>query len=133
FDQVAKTVAEGDFHLAYQPIVSLHDGALSHYEALARFEPSATAETVKLVEQMGLADSFDLAVALKTLSALKDEKDKSVCFAFNVSGATVANPESCGMLAGFLASERALAKRVLVEITETAEIAHPEAGAQGSP
>lgn len=129
FNEAAAAVADGDFHLAYQPIVSLHDGRLAHYEALARFETSA-GETVKLVEQMGLADSFDLAVALKTLAALKDEKDKSVCFAFNVSGATLSQPDSFAMLAGFLASERALAKRVLIEITETAEIADLDAAAK---
>ncbi|HWA89387.1 MAG TPA: EAL domain-containing protein [Rhizomicrobium sp.] len=130
FDALAATVADGDFHLAYQPVVSLRDGALSHYEVLARFEPSGTAETIRLVEQMGLADPFDLSVALKTLSVLKSEKDSNFRLAFNVSGATIANPESAGMLAGFLAGEKALAGRVLIEITESAEIADLDAAAK---
>jgi EAL domain-containing protein (putative c-di-GMP-specific phosphodiesterase class I) len=119
--RLTNTVAEGSFSLAYQPIHALKDGALSHYEALARFKPSETAETIKLVEQLGIANSFDLAVALKAIAALKETGGTSI--AFNVSGATIAAPESFGMLAGFLARERRFAPRLLVEITETAEIA----------
>jgi EAL domain-containing protein (putative c-di-GMP-specific phosphodiesterase class I) len=126
--QLTNTVAEGSFTLAFQPIHALADGTLSHYEALSRFQPSETGETVKLVEQLGIANSFDLAVALKAIAALKESSWASI--AFNVSGATIASPESFGLLAGFLARERKLASRLLVEITETAEIADLVAAGQ---
>ncbi len=119
--ELTNTVADGSFSLAFQPIHALKDGSLSHYEALSRFKPSETGETIKLVEQMGIANSFDLAVALKAIAALKESSWASI--AFNVSGATIASPESFGLLAGFLARERKHASRLLVEITETAEIA----------
>jgi EAL domain-containing protein (putative c-di-GMP-specific phosphodiesterase class I) len=118
---LSHTVAEGSFTLAYQPIHAFKDGSLSHYEALARFNPSGTAETIRLVEQLGIANALDLAVALKVLAALKETPPVSI--AINVSGATLSSAESFGLLAGFLARERKLAPRLLIEITETAEIA----------
>jgi EAL domain-containing protein (putative c-di-GMP-specific phosphodiesterase class I) len=75
-----------------------------------------------MVEQLGMAASFDLAVALKVIAAVQAEKDKSVHVAINLSGHTIASPESFSLVAGFLARHRALAPRLLIEITETAEI-----------
>jgi EAL domain-containing protein (putative c-di-GMP-specific phosphodiesterase class I) len=124
--EVARTVDAGNFAMAYQPIRSLQTGELSHYESLVRFEANKTAETVTMVEQLGMAASFDLAVALKVIAALQLEADKSVCVAVNLSGHTIASPQSFGLIAGFLARYRALAPRLLIEITETAEIADIE-------
>ncbi|HTT99720.1 MAG TPA: EAL domain-containing protein [Rhizomicrobium sp.] len=119
---VAQTVNAGNFAMAYQPIVSLRTGELSHYESLVRFEANKTAETVTMVEQLGMASSFDLAVTLKVIAALTAEKDKSLRVAVNLSGHTIASPQSFGLIAGILARHRALASRLLIEITETAEI-----------
>jgi len=123
---ITKTVTDGHFEMAYQPIKSLKNNALSHYESLARFEANKTAETVTMVEQLGMAASFDLAVALKVIAAVEAEKDKSVHVALNLSGHTIASPESFALIAGFLGRHRALAPRLLIEITETAEIADLE-------
>jgi EAL domain-containing protein (putative c-di-GMP-specific phosphodiesterase class I) len=119
---ITQAVSAGNFEMAYQPIKSLKNGAMSHYESLVRFEANKTAETVTMVEQLGMAASFDLAVALKVIAAVQAEKDRSVHVAINVSGHTVASPESFGLVAGFLARHRALAPRLLIEITETSEI-----------
>lgn len=119
---ITQTVTAGNFEMAYQPIKSLKNGALSHYESLVRFEASKTAETVTMVEQLGMAASFDLAVTLKVIAAVQAEKDKSVHVAINLSGHTIASPQSFGLVAGFLARHRALAPRLLIEITETSEI-----------
>ena len=120
---LTQTVADGSFSLAYQPIQSLKTDVVSHYEALARFAPGETGETIAFVESLGIAGALDLAVALKALEAVEAEKEKSVAIAFNVSGHTIASPASFGLLAGYLTRKRALAPRVLIEITETAEIA----------
>jgi len=121
---LTQTVAEGDFALAYQPIVNLKTGAVSHYEALARFSEGAnTGEIIGFAEALGIADAFDLAVAIKLISYLAKKETGNACVAFNLSGRTIASPPAFGMLAGFLARHRSLAPRVLIEITETAEIA----------
>jgi EAL domain-containing protein (putative c-di-GMP-specific phosphodiesterase class I) len=119
---MTRTVGEGAFEIAYQPICDLAGKKISHYEALARF-PNAegTANTVKFIEALGIANVFDLAVASKILSLV--EQHSGAHIAFNVSGATIASPSSFGMLAAILAKGRKLAPRILIEITETAAIA----------
>ena len=122
---MTRTVGEGAFEIAYQPICDLASGKLSHYEALARFSnPEGTQATVAFIEALGIANSFDLAVASKVLSVVEQQRDIHV--AFNVSGATIAAPASFGMLAAILAKGRRLAPRVLVEVTETATISDLE-------
>jgi len=122
---MTKTVGEGAFEIAYQPISDLASGKVSHYEALARFpNPEGTQETVKFIEALGIANVFDLAVASKVLDLVEEQSHVHV--AFNVSGATIASPSSFGMLAGILTKRRKLAPRTLIEITETAAIADLE-------
>jgi len=122
---MTKTVGEGAFDIAYQPISDLATGKVSHYEALARFSnPEGTQETVKFIEALGIANAFDLAVASKVLSLVEQQSGTHI--AFNVSGATIASPSSFGMLAAILAKGRKLAPRLLIEITETAAIADLE-------
>jgi EAL domain-containing protein (putative c-di-GMP-specific phosphodiesterase class I) len=122
---MTKTVGEGAFEIAYQPICELSTGKVSHYEALARFStPEGTQATVAFMEALGIVNSFDLAVASKVLSLLDQQRDVHV--AFNVSGATIATPASFGMLGAILAKGRKLAPRILVEVTETAAIADLE-------
>jgi len=118
---LSRTVGEGAFSIAYQPINDLATGKLSHYEALARFNNTqGTGDTVKFIEALGIANTLDLAVANKVLDLIERHGDAQV--AFNVSGATIASPAGFGMLAAILARHRKLAPRTLIEITETAGI-----------
>ena len=122
---MTKTVGDGAFEIAYQPISDLATGKVSHYEALARFSnPEGTQATVAFIEALGIANAFDLAVASKVLSLAEQQPGAHI--AFNVSGATIASPSSFGMLAAILAKGRKLAPRLLIEITETAAIADLE-------
>src|SRR4029079_18824132 len=79
---------------------------------------------VAFIEALGIANTFDLAVASKVLGLV--EQQAGVHIAFNVSGATIASPSSFGMLDAILAKGRKLAPRLLIEITETAAIADLE-------
>ena len=123
---MTRTVGDGTFEIAFQPIADLYNGKISHYEALARFKnPEGTGETVKFIEALGIANSLDLAVASKVLSLIESRSDAHI--AFNISGETIASPASFGMLAAMLAKRRKLAPRTLIEITETAQIVDLEA------
>jgi EAL domain-containing protein (putative c-di-GMP-specific phosphodiesterase class I) len=124
------TVADGSFAFAFQPIRDLETRELSHFEALARFKPGQTAETVQFAEALGIADAFDLAVALKVMNALESDTSHTASIAFNVSGHTVESPASFALLAGFLTRKRKLASRILIEITETAQIVDLESAAK---
>jgi len=123
--EMTRTVGEGAFEIAYQPISDLSTRKISHYEALARFTgPEGTGETVKFIEALGIANVFDLAVANRVLSLIEQSNGSHI--AFNISGATIASAASFGMLAAILAKRRKLAARTLIEITETAAIADLE-------
>ena len=116
-------IAEGAFDLAFEPIVDLKTGTPSHYETLTRFQPDQSpAETIKFAEELGLTDAFDMAVALKAFAVLESDPAVTASIAINLSGRTLANSGTFAALAGLLAKKRALAKRVLIEITESAEI-----------
>jgi EAL domain-containing protein (putative c-di-GMP-specific phosphodiesterase class I) len=123
---MTRTLGDGAFQIAYQPIRDLVSGKISHYEALARFDkPEGTGETVKFIEALGVADAFDLAVANKVMSLIEQRPDVQI--AFNISGATLASAPSFGVLAGMLARRRKLAPRTLIEITETVGLTDLEA------
>ena len=127
--KVTADLAQGAFNFAFQPIVDLKSGDVSHYEALTRFPKSSEGiqEQVKFVEALGLANAMDLAVATKIIATLEAEPRKDVHFAFNISGHTISDPTSFGLFAGIMARKRNLAPRLLIEITETAEIVDPVA------
>ena len=118
---LTNAVADGAFSFAYQPVIDLATGTLSHCEALVRFQGNVnTGETIAFAEALGISDSFDVAVAAKILSVV--EKNSKAKVALNLSGNTIANPVSFGLVAGLLAKKKALAPRVHVEVTESAEI-----------
>jgi EAL domain-containing protein (putative c-di-GMP-specific phosphodiesterase class I) len=120
---LTQAVADGSFSFAYQPVVDLKTRTVTHYEALARFSEDAnTGEIIGFAEALGIADAFDLAVAIKVIAYVAGPQSGKTCVAFNVSGHTLASSAAFGMLAGLLARNRNLAPRLLVEITETAEI-----------
>jgi len=117
------TVADGAFDLAFEPIVELKSLVTAHYEVLTRFQPGQSpADTIRFAEDMGLANFFDLALAVKFFNLLETDPGVIASIAINVSGRSIANPSSFAMLEGLLRRQRAFAKRVLIEITETAEM-----------
>jgi EAL domain-containing protein (putative c-di-GMP-specific phosphodiesterase class I) len=126
--KLTETVAEGSFDLAFQPVVKFASREVSHYEALARFAQNQnTGETIRFVEALGIADAFDTAAAIKVMSAIEREGVHGASIALNISGHTLSTPSSFALIAGYLARKRGLAKRVLIEVTETAEISDLEA------
>src|SRR6202012_685607 len=68
---LAKTVANGDFDLAFMPILKVHHRNFAHYECLARFKNGNTGETIQFAESLGISDAFDLAVAARILSIVE--------------------------------------------------------------
>jgi EAL domain-containing protein (putative c-di-GMP-specific phosphodiesterase class I) len=124
----------GLFVLHYQPIVSLHSGEISHYEALVRLadEPggrlTAPGAFLPAAERYGLAGEIDRLVVGRVAALLGGalaERDRSETvqrMAINLSALSVTDD---GMLAHI---ERQLARhsvdpaRLVVELTETSAI-----------
>lgn len=118
-DRFKALLAAGAFHLAYQPVVSLADQTLHHYEALARFHADASpADTIKLAEELRLIADFDLSVAATAAKALRSAPPP-VRIAANVSGVSLMQPGFVEALLGLAGDDPDLRPRLLFEVTET--------------
>jgi len=129
---------ERRFRLVYQPVVRLADRSVHHYEALLRPIPTPnvpmqnTQEFVTFAEAVGLSEELDWAVLETAIAALHASTNTSV--AVNMSGLSMQNADYRKRLLDRLALLRAedskfAASRLLIELTETAEIADLHAAA----
>lgn len=120
------TIADRRFRLAFQPIVLLADRQAHHYEALLR--PIATpgtpfaeaSEFIALAETVGLSEALDWAVVETACEAARAASGARI--ACNLSGLSLQSPGFRERLCATFRQAPDLARRLLVEITETAEI-----------
>ena len=125
-EALRRAIADHRFRLAFQPIVRLSDRSLHHYEALLRPIPTQDValahaqEFVVFAETVGLSEELDWAVMESVCSAARNAGD--VRIACNLSGLSVQSSAFRERLLKRLDAEPALVPRLLVEITETAEI-----------
>lgn len=121
-------VRDRRFDLHYQPIVDLKTGAVHHFEALARFKgEESPAGLIRMAEEMALIDTFDIAVAEKALTRLRQKGAGLLKFAINVSGASLADDRYVQTLLRMTSSRPEERKRVIVEVTESAALSDVEA------
>jgi len=123
-------IAGHKFRLAYQPVVALRDRIAHHYEALLRpigntdgFDMPIQ-DLVTFAEAMGLSEELDLAVAQEALAALCETHDVHV--AVNISGLSMQSAEFRDRFLKLIAP----GSRMIVELTETADIADTAAVAE---
>lgn len=122
-------IAERRFRLKYQPVVSLVDRSVHHFESLLRpfplsgGPPQTTQDFVVFAEAVGLTEELDCAVTETALASLRSVRDVSV--AVNVSGLSLQSDVFCARLLAMLNAPDLGGKvrhRLLIELTETAEI-----------
>lgn len=113
-----------DFQLYFQPIVSLQDAKVSHYEILTRFrDGSSTYDWIVFGEDVGLASDFDLAVCERTIRyILHEPKTVKTRFAVNISGKSIQDEKFFNALHEKLKPHKELSGRIMFEITESANI-----------
>ncbi|MBT5109773.1 MAG: EAL domain-containing protein [Rhodospirillaceae bacterium] len=126
---LVKATIDGNlFDIAYQPIVSLANERVHHFEALVRITdpecPFNTFEFVCFTEDVGLAVEFDLAMCRKLMSRLKtmSERDQLIPVAMNISGHSINSDGFVDELQDLLAQNPGLHGAIMFEITETARI-----------
>jgi diguanylate cyclase (GGDEF)-like protein/PAS domain S-box-containing protein len=126
--RVRKAVAEGSFVVFEQPIVDLLTDEVTHRELLVRLQlPDGTlalpASWLSIAESYDVitdVDAFMLRRAVDVLVA--DPKGPAVCV--NISGRSMSDPRMLQVLTDALTEHPEVADRLVVEITETAAIAH---------
>jgi EAL domain-containing protein (putative c-di-GMP-specific phosphodiesterase class I) len=123
-----RAIADRRFGMSFQPVVHLADRHVHHYESLLRLlysmegAPGTTQEFILFVEAVGLAEELDLAVAEQVIALLHRTPQAAV--AINVSGLSMQSAGFRDRLLALVAGAPELAGtgRLLVELTETAEI-----------
>ena len=120
-----RAIAGHHFSFAFQPIISLTDGSLLHYEALLRpkpFEelPATAQDFVLLVEALEMSSELDFTVARMACDAATRTRAP---IAFNVSGQSLQNKNFIDRLCTHLRSSPACRDGLIaIEMTETAEL-----------
>lgn len=117
------------FLLHYQPIIGLHDGRVSHYEALLRLADGPRGELVApgdflgAAERCGLIVEIDRMVLDEAIALLGAElADRRTPVAVNLSALSVAGEGTLAHLARLLRRHEVDPRRLIVEVTETAAI-----------
>lgn len=111
--------------LAYQPIICAKTGKILSFEALIRmvnekgdFIPAGL--FIPVIEQLGLANIVDRKVLDMAIDAMA--ADPELVLAVNVSGLTASQKGWPDILREKFAGREHVAKRLIIEITETAAI-----------
>lgn len=132
---IRRAIAQRRFHLDYQPIVGLADRRLHHYEALLRPEKGLLGQGegpqdfVTLAETIGLTEELDLAVA-ETAVADTAGLGAGQRIAVNVSGLSLQSETFRAEFLALLDGHPQASKRLMVELTESAEIEDEAAAAR---
>ncbi len=128
FDSIRSVIDSNEFTLFYQPVVSLSDRAVHHYEALMRFPDGRKPyDTIRMSEELGLVQEFDLAVAQKALGALKHHPE--VCVAINLSGLSIQSDTFREQLRQLVMPFKDIETRLMFELTESNAVEDMESAA----
>jgi EAL domain-containing protein (putative c-di-GMP-specific phosphodiesterase class I) len=128
-ERLRHALREDFFVLHYQPIVSLEDGTVCHYEALIRLadDPSGTlappASFLPAAERYGLIQEIDRMVVGKVLALMGGElAGRDVRVAVNLSALSVTDRGMLAHIEQQLELHRVDADRLIIEVTETTAI-----------
>ncbi len=131
--RLRRALTEDLFVLHYQPIISLRDGRVAHYEALVRLadEPDgrliAPASFLPAAERYGLIRDIDRMVLEKVAALLGSARGaRRASIAMNVSALTVTDRGMLAHIEQGLDSAGADPSQLVIEVTETASISDME-------
>ncbi|GAA4601101.1 bifunctional diguanylate cyclase/phosphodiesterase [Actinoplanes octamycinicus] len=128
--ELRRALANGEFHLLYQPIVELPHGRMTGVESLIRWtrpdgrtvpptEFIPVAEDTGLIVELG-AWIIDAVCAQAAAWQRRHGPDALTSIAVNVSARQLVDPALPDIVAAALARHRVPAHRLTIEITETA-------------
>ena len=124
---IKDTTERCDFDLVFMPICDLRLGRVHHFEALSRFRDQTRAKTtfqiITLAEQLGLIVDFDFAVVRQVMEILGHMSRRGPLppVAVNLSSLSLAEPQFVERLIGILETRQDMNRRVMFELTESAE------------
>lgn len=128
---------DGAFEIHYQPIVSVHDRRVAHYEALVRLADDrrgglvAPGRFLEAAERYGLIVDIDRLVLGRVIALLAaghagGAGPAGASVAVNLSALSVTDERTLEHIEGELAAHGVEPSRLILEITETAAISDME-------
>ncbi len=133
--RVRRAIEQRAFELYAQPIIDLRDASsVPMYEVLLRMrsdggELIAPGAFLSIAERVDLIQEIDRLVMEQTIAALAATR-VPVCLSVNVSGKSVAGPDLLADIDRQLRATGVAPEALIVEIAETAAIAHLEQARQ---
>ena len=124
---IKSTTERCDFDLVFMPICDLRLGRVHHFEALSRFRDQVRAKStfqiITLAEELGLIVDYDFAVVRQVMDILGHMAKRGTLppVAVNLSSLSLANPQFVQRLIAVLESRRDLNRRMMFELTESAD------------
>ena len=114
-------IRDKNFRLVYQPVVSLKDGAVHHYETLVRFgDEGSPFPLIRMAEVMELIEQLDFAILERAVGVLTQEP--RIRLAVNVSGRTIGSAGFVERACTLIAAQPQSRGRLMFELTESAAI-----------
>jgi EAL domain-containing protein (putative c-di-GMP-specific phosphodiesterase class I) len=127
--RLRRALREDLFVLYYQPIVSLHSGTVSHYEALIRLAEDPNEPVIPpcsflpAAERYGLIQEIDRMVIGKVVALMGGElAELAARVAVNLSALSITDRGMLAHIEQELVRHRVDPERLIVEVTETAAI-----------
>jgi diguanylate cyclase (GGDEF)-like protein/PAS domain S-box-containing protein len=127
-------IESSEFHLVYQPKVNAQSGALTSFEALARWNrpvvgPVSPLEFIAAAERTGLIGALGTALlkqACEQIAVWQDQYSTCVPVAVNVSPLQLLDPRFPQLVAQMLETYRIQPRWLTLEITESSAVQNME-------
>lgn len=126
--EIVSCLKDERFKLAYQPIIDAQTGRTAYHEALLRMQDQGTGELITashlipVAERLGIVRLVDRAVLQLIMRTLHEQPN--ALLTMNISGTTATDPHWYDQILDAIRAEPAVAKRLVVEITETVALTH---------
>ncbi len=121
--ELGAAVSQRRFNLAFQPVVHVDTGGLSHHEALVRFEEGVSPfAMVRMAEEFDLIEELDRAVIEQAVRKLKADRTGELKLAVNVSGRSIVSSPFVEGLTRLINGQDRLPGQLIFEVTESAAI-----------
>ena len=116
-------VMNGRLMAARQPVVETRSGAISHYEILARFNgEESPAGLIAAAEKSGQIAHLDYIMLSAAAHQLERNQDPAYRLAVNISGESLQRLEVIRELCAVISGHTFHRSRLIVEVTESAQI-----------
>ncbi|HTT97511.1 MAG TPA: bifunctional diguanylate cyclase/phosphodiesterase [Rhizomicrobium sp.] len=131
-DEVVAALKDDRLLFAYQPIIDAKTRLVTHHECLLRMRTPdgailSAGHFIPAAEQLGLVRLVDRRALEMTVAKLHE--NPNVVLGVNVSGTTAGDPAWLKSFIDYVRANASIAKRMIVELTETAALHHFEENA----